>query len=87
MKSLGLQVMFPISALVTVVRQVQDAGYNQVNIDDCWSERKRSDDGFLVPGEMVRFVFPCGLLTGVLDKVRFKSGLKKLTDQLHAMGL
>ncbi|KAI0758502.1 glycoside hydrolase [Irpex lacteus] len=53
MKSLGLQA----------------AGYNYVNLDDCYAEKNRSADGFIVA-----------------DHVRFKSGMKNLTDQLHEMG-
>ncbi|KAI0750591.1 glycoside hydrolase [Irpex lacteus] len=45
------------------------AGYNYVNLDDCYAEKNRSADGFIVA-----------------DHVRFKSGMKNLTDQLHEMG-
>ncbi|KAL0571651.1 hypothetical protein V5O48_010309 [Marasmius crinis-equi] len=48
---------------------LQDAGYNYVNIDDCYSEKNRSADGFIVE-----------------DHIRFKSGMKSLTDQIHALG-
>ncbi|KAL0959536.1 hypothetical protein HGRIS_011249 [Hohenbuehelia grisea] len=53
MKSLGLQA----------------AGYNYVNIDDCYAERNRSASGDIIA-----------------DKVRFKSGMKTLTDKIHALG-
>ncbi|KAI0052198.1 glycoside hydrolase family 27 protein [Auriscalpium vulgare] len=53
MKSLGLQA----------------AGYEYVNIDDCWAEKNRSSTGELVA-----------------DTTRFKSGMKNLTDQIHALG-
>ncbi|KAJ8693957.1 hypothetical protein PTI98_008894 [Pleurotus ostreatus] len=53
MKSLGLQA----------------AGYNYVNIDDCYAERNRSSDGNIIA-----------------DKVRFKGGMKHLTDKIHALG-
>ncbi|KAF9448138.1 glycoside hydrolase family 27 protein [Macrolepiota fuliginosa MF-IS2] len=46
-----------------------DAGYNYVNIDDCYSEKERSASGDIVA-----------------SKDRFPSGMKNLTDQLHAMG-
>ncbi|THU84330.1 glycoside hydrolase [Dendrothele bispora CBS 962.96] len=48
---------------------LQDAGYNYVNIDDCYAEKNRSADGFIVA-----------------DKVRFKSGMKNLTDKIHDLG-
>ncbi|KAF8875061.1 glycoside hydrolase [Infundibulicybe gibba] len=53
MKSLGLQA----------------AGYNYVNIDDCYAEKNRSASGDIIA-----------------DKVRFKGGMKKLTDSIHALG-
>lgn len=45
------------------------AGYNYVNIDDCYSEKNRSESGDIVA-----------------DRVRFPSGMKDLTDQIHDMG-
>lgn len=48
---------------------LQDAGYEFVNIDDCYAEKNRSADGFIVE-----------------DHIRFKSGMKNLTDQIHALG-
>ncbi|KAI0315845.1 glycoside hydrolase superfamily [Amylostereum chailletii] len=33
-----------------------DLGYNYMNIDDCWHERNRSADGFLVPSTWWRRV-------------------------------
>lgn len=29
---------------------LKDAGYNHVNLDDCWAEKNRSSAGDLVPG-------------------------------------
>ncbi|KAF9478958.1 glycoside hydrolase [Pholiota conissans] len=54
MKSLGLQA----------------AGYEYVNIDDCWAEKNRTAEGNIIE-----------------DQVRFKNGMKKLTQQIHALGL
>lgn len=54
MKSLGLQA----------------AGYNYVNIDDCYSLKTRNAAGDIVE-----------------DPVKFGSGMRNLTDQIHAMGL
>ena len=31
-------------------RYIKDVGYTHVNIDDCWSEKNRSESGDLVPG-------------------------------------
>ncbi|KAF9023342.1 glycoside hydrolase [Hymenopellis radicata] len=49
---------------------LQDAGYNYVNIDDCYAEKNRSASGDIIA-----------------DTVRFKSGMKTLTDKIHALGL
>ncbi|KAJ8693945.1 hypothetical protein PTI98_008886 [Pleurotus ostreatus] len=46
-----------------------DAGYNYVNLDDCYAERNRSASGDIIE-----------------DQVRFRSGMKNLTDNLHALG-
>lgn len=48
---------------------LQDAGYNYVNIDDCYAEKNRTADGDIVE-----------------DHVRFKNGMKKLSQQIHALG-
>lgn len=48
---------------------LQDAGYNQLNIDDCYAEKNRSAGGDIIA-----------------DAVRFKGGMKNLTDQIHALG-
>ncbi|PPQ75264.1 hypothetical protein CVT24_007437 [Panaeolus cyanescens] len=48
---------------------LQDAGYNYVNIDDCYAEKNRTAAGDIVE-----------------DKVRFKNGMKKLNQQIHALG-
>ncbi|KAJ7759452.1 glycoside hydrolase family 27 protein [Mycena maculata] len=47
-----------------------DVGYNYVNIDDCYSEKKRTAVGDIVE-----------------EKTRFPSGMKWLTDQIHALDL
>jgi alpha-galactosidase len=47
-----------------------DAGYNYMNIDDCYSEKKRDKDGNIVA-----------------HKTRFRSGMRNLTDKIHAMGM
>ncbi|KAF8551645.1 glycoside hydrolase family 27 protein [Imleria badia] len=46
-----------------------DAGYNHFNIDDCYSEKKRTPAGDIVA-----------------NKIRFPSGMKALTDQIHELG-
>ena len=48
-----------------------DAGYEYVNIDDCWSELMRDfDTDQIVP-----------------DKQRFPSGMRALADYVHGLGL
>ena len=68
---------------------LQDAGYNYVNLDDCYSEQKRSSSGDIVAS----MSNPCPRARSfkhsntTIDKQRFPSGMKKLTDNLHKMGL
>jgi regulation of enolase protein 1 (concanavalin A-like superfamily) len=50
---------------------LKDAGYNYVNIDDCWLEKTRSADGHLVPDHVK---FPDGI-KGTADYVHSR-GLK-----------
>lgn len=48
-----------------------EAGYQYINIDDCWSEKERDrETEMLVP-----------------DKKRFPSGMKQLSQYIHAKGL
>lgn len=47
------------------------AGYNYVNIDDCWSERERQAHTNRLQA----------------DFARFPDGIRPLADKLHAMGL
>jgi alpha-galactosidase len=54
-----------------VTSGLKDAGYEYVNIDDCWSEKQRSADGHLVPDPVK---FPDGI-KGTADYVHSK-GLK-----------
>lgn len=49
---------------------LQDIGYNNIHIDDCYAEKERDDNGKIVA-----------------DAVRFKSGMRNLTDRVHALGL
>ena len=65
------------------------AGYEFVNIDDCWAEKNRTADGELIGG-LVNSC-PSGrsltVATIYLDQVRFKNGMKSLNQQIHALGL
>ncbi|KAI3603505.1 glycoside hydrolase family 27 protein [Moniliophthora roreri] len=48
-----------------------DVGYNYVNIDDCYSEKNRSADGFIVegqPSDTIRNVFSIGGRSHTLQK-------------------
>jgi len=50
---------------------MRDAGYEYVNIDDCWSVKDhRDDDGRLIP-----------------DPVKFPDGIKGVADYVHGKGL
>ncbi|KIN99326.1 glycoside hydrolase family 27 protein [Pisolithus tinctorius Marx 270] len=46
-----------------------DAGYNYVNIDDCYAAKQRNSDGDIVA-----------------NQTKFPSGMKTLTDNIHALG-
>ena len=55
MKSLGLQVGIEhVTHVLFFISNFQDAGYHWVNIDDCYAEKNRSADGFIVPGKLGR---------------------------------
>ena len=66
MKSLGLQVATVLvntgrdSILMSCALLEQAAGYNYVNIDDCYAEMNRSADGFLIPGSFSGRELPNG---------------------------
>lgn len=49
---------------------LQDVGYNNIHIDDCYAEKERDASGKIVA-----------------DKIRFKSGMRNLTNEVHALGL
>lgn len=49
----------------------QDAGYEYVNVDDCWSVKSgRNANGQIVP-----------------DPTKFPDGISGTADKIHAMGL
>ncbi|MBN1763894.1 MAG: glycoside hydrolase family 27 protein [Sedimentisphaerales bacterium] len=52
-----------------VATGMKEAGYQYINIDDCW-HGKRDEQGFIQP-----------------DPERFPSGMKALSDYIHAKGL
>jgi hypothetical protein len=58
-------------AQLLVSTGLRDAGYNYVNIDDCWSQMGRDPK----TGKLVE------------DRTRFPSGLKHLSRTLHSQGL
>ncbi|KAK0474399.1 glycoside hydrolase family 27 protein [Armillaria novae-zelandiae] len=49
---------------------LKDAGYDYMNIDDCYAEKQRNSDGDIVE-----------------NAKRFPSGMRNLTDRIHALGL
>jgi alpha-galactosidase len=66
---------------------LQAAGYNYVNLDDCWSLKNRSASGHLVAGMIpVHKLFLPGSYGFPSDPVKFPSGIKNLTATLHKMG-
>jgi alpha-galactosidase len=52
---------------------LKDAGYNYVNIDDCWSDKKSGRDN--VTQKLVA------------DVAKFPRGIKPLAEEIHARGL
>lgn len=91
MKSLGLQVglfscLHPHS---TDSMPNQAAGYNYVNIDDCYAEKNRTASGDIIEGmsALPRKPNPSISKFGSADKIRFKGGMKALNQQIHALGL
>jgi alpha-galactosidase len=71
------------------VSLVQDAGYNWMNLDDCYSEKKRNVDGDIVARTpLFSILHTLSDSTACLsDKTRFPSGMNNLTDQIHALGM
>ncbi|EKM57964.1 glycoside hydrolase family 27 protein, partial [Phanerochaete carnosa HHB-10118-sp] len=53
---------------------LQDAGYNWVNLDDCYAESNRSADGLIVP-DNVRFKSGFNWLTDQLHSMGFNAGI------------
>ncbi|KAL5523373.1 hypothetical protein ACEPAF_1640 [Sanghuangporus sanghuang] len=53
---------------------LQDVGYTHVNIDDCWSEKNRSETGDLVP-DKARFSVGMKNLTDQLHEMGFNAGI------------
>lgn len=64
----------------------QDAGYNHINLDDCYSEKKRSPSGDIVASTLFRMWYGWER-DMIADEARFPSGMKALTDQIHDLGL
>jgi alpha-galactosidase len=68
--------MVKATADIFVKSGLKDAGYEYVNLDDCWARPQRSPggsrdaDGHLVP-----------------DPVRFPSGIEAVADYVHSQGL
>ncbi|EJD00169.1 glycoside hydrolase [Fomitiporia mediterranea MF3/22] len=53
---------------------LQDAGYEFINLDDCWAEKNRSESGDLVP-DKTRFSSGFNWLTDQVHSMGFKSGI------------
>ncbi|PBK67780.1 glycoside hydrolase family 27 protein [Armillaria solidipes] len=58
------------TAELVVSLGLKDAGYEYMNIDDCYAEKQRNSDGNIVE-----------------NAKRFPSGMRNLTDRIHALGL
>ncbi|TFK46796.1 glycoside hydrolase [Heliocybe sulcata] len=53
---------------------LQDAGYNRVNLDDCWAMKNRTTDGSLEP-DTTRFSKGFNWLTNQLQSMGFQAGI------------
>lgn len=63
--------LFKEMAQIIATEGYKDAGYQYINIDDCWSEKKRDPKtSKLIP-----------------DSNRFPSGIPKLSQYIHSLGL
>ncbi|OTF71092.1 hypothetical protein BLA29_006040, partial [Euroglyphus maynei] len=63
--------LFTQIADILIERGYSQAGYDRINIDDCWSRKSRElDNGQLLP-----------------DSDRFPNGIKYLADYMHKRGL
>jgi alpha-galactosidase len=68
---------------------LKDAGYEYINLDDCWSAKTRDADGNLQPEPRM---FPNGIRLcgkGLLDARRgsIRTGMKAVADYVHSKGL
>jgi alpha-galactosidase len=61
-----------------------------MNIDDCYSEKKRNAKGDIVARMSFCLYGSFLILTRMFvlsDKTRFPSGMNNLTDQIHSLGM
>lgn len=54
-----------------LIKEYRQYGYEYINIDDCWSEKRRDN----LTNELVA------------DRSRFPNGIKKLSEFVHSKGL
>jgi hypothetical protein len=67
--------MVKATADIFVESGLKDAGYEYVNLDDCWARPQNSPGGSRDAGGHL-----------VADPVRFPSGIKALADYVHSKG-
>jgi len=60
--------------------------YIQVNIDDCYAEKNRTEAGDIVEGMLTTSRVLQVFLCCWSDAVRFSRGMRNLTDTIHALG-
>lgn len=66
----------------------QDIGYNHVNVDDCYSEKKRSSSGDIVASTYLSGAYNYRASHSLCaDKTKFPSGMRSMTDKIHGLGL
>jgi len=53
---------------------LQAAGYNRVNLDDCWAEKNRTADGYVQP-DTTRFSYGFNWMTSQLHALGFQAGI------------
>ena len=66
-----------------------DAGYEYVGIDDCYSEKQRNPQGDIVASAWSPRLEDFDSVADArrTGKERFPSGMRKITDEIHSLGL
>ena len=59
-----------------------------MNIDDCYAEKNRTEDGDIIESEWLEAAEPAACVAYIhAGAERFPSGMRNLTDYIHDLGL